>query len=414
MRRSKRESKHRIAIERILEGRNGLVDLNALRALAVEAGGFMTNALRQRAWPLLLGIDRSAKRDTRQLDLSSHRDARQVSLDIPRSLFHFDAMKRVSVEELRRQQARLGDVVNTVLVRHPRLNYLQGFHDVCSIPLLVSGSDVATATTWAETLAVAYFETALRSSITPIVEQVGLLDVLVRHADAELAEYIVRSGVQPFFAVSWVITWFAHNFAGLAPLTRVWDVLIGAHPMMSLYVSAALVLQLRPRIMAAECEHTVLHALLQRPPVDDLPGGGVDELVRRAAALFADFPPARLEERVRRGATPSPTALASLPTVRPNPHLLVTQPSDAALSRAARDGRRRQRRPASGSEAHVAARPAKQRRRTTRAHHFLCPRPAKGSPQRALHDLIYLLIATYTSALIYASLRHIVRLPRSG
>ncbi|CAN0383613.1 unnamed protein product, partial [Hapterophycus canaliculatus] len=39
--------------------------------------------------------------------------------------------------------------------------------------------------------------------------------------------------------MSWVLTWFSHDLQDLATVARLYDVLLGAHPTLILYISAA-------------------------------------------------------------------------------------------------------------------------------------------------------------------------------
>ena len=50
----------------------------------------------------------------------------------------------------------------------------------------------------------------------------------------------------PFFALSWFITWFAHNLQSLAQISRLFDLLLASHPLMPLYVSAVAMQVCRP------------------------------------------------------------------------------------------------------------------------------------------------------------------------
>lgn len=54
------------------------------------------------------------------------------------------------------------------------------------------------------------------------------------------------------FAVSWVITWFAHDIGSLGSIERIYDFFLASHPLMNLYLSASLLrLYRRPLIQVA-------------------------------------------------------------------------------------------------------------------------------------------------------------------
>lgn len=57
-------------------------------------------------------------------------------------------------------------------------------------------------------------------------------------ADARLADHIAGAGIMPYFALSWYITWFAHDVAALPKVARLFDLFMASHPLMPLYVGA--------------------------------------------------------------------------------------------------------------------------------------------------------------------------------
>lgn len=45
--------------------------------------------------------------------------------------------------------------------------------------------------------------------------------------------------VEPYYCMAWVLTWFAHDLPNLHAVARLYDVLLGAHPSLIIYISAA-------------------------------------------------------------------------------------------------------------------------------------------------------------------------------
>ncbi|GBB95077.1 hypothetical protein RclHR1_02470021 [Rhizophagus clarus] len=70
-----------------------------------------------------------------------HKDERQVLLDVDRSFVYYP--KGISNAEKKQKQSELNDVIVGILRRHPNLAYYQGFHDICSVLLLVLGNKEA-------------------------------------------------------------------------------------------------------------------------------------------------------------------------------------------------------------------------------------------------------------------------------
>ncbi|RUP43469.1 hypothetical protein BC936DRAFT_137129, partial [Jimgerdemannia flammicorona] len=95
------------------------------------------------------------------------------------------------------RQRELHDMIVEILWRNPRLNYYQGFHDVCTCFLLVLGK---------------------REAI-PAAENVAL------------------TGVMPFYTLSWVLTWFSHDLTDFDKVMRLFDLFMASTPLMPVYAA---------------------------------------------------------------------------------------------------------------------------------------------------------------------------------
>ncbi len=71
-----------------------------------------------------------------------------------------------------------------------------------------------------------------------VVQYSGPISVPFTQADARLADHIAAAGIMPYFALSWYITWFAHDIAALPKVSRLFDLFMASHPLMPLYVGA--------------------------------------------------------------------------------------------------------------------------------------------------------------------------------
>ncbi len=102
----------------------GTVDLRALRKLSRLEGGFLTNQIRARVWPKLLGVNRFDIPDYRSF-IDPHRDDSQVKVDVERSLWRVDKTEkwRDAYREDRRQA--LCDIIMAVLCRNSDIYYYQ-------------------------------------------------------------------------------------------------------------------------------------------------------------------------------------------------------------------------------------------------------------------------------------------------
>ena len=100
------------------------VDLKALRKISRLDGGFMSNQIRSRVWPKLLGVNRYDIPDYRSF-IDPHRDDSQVKVDVERSLWRIDQTKawRETYREDRRKA--LCDIIMAILCRNADLYYYQ-------------------------------------------------------------------------------------------------------------------------------------------------------------------------------------------------------------------------------------------------------------------------------------------------
>jgi hypothetical protein len=83
------------------------------------------------------------------------------------------------------------------------VHYYQGLHDVAAALLLVAGELPA-------------FDMLCRLAtghLHPVIELLGLMQLIVREADSELAAFLEQQGLPPFYALSWFITWFSHDLS---------------------------------------------------------------------------------------------------------------------------------------------------------------------------------------------------------
>jgi hypothetical protein len=195
------------------------------------------------------------------------------------------------------------------------VHYYQGLHDVASVLLLVAGEP--SAFDMLCRLSVGHLRDATRPSLDAVIELLGLLGPIVAAADEELARFLQQQGLPPFYALSWAITWFAHDLRDfgevrvrawcvcvcvcvvgcaegwgeqlgcfvtaargvtvncrlppaaaaahpahtLEQVCRLFDLFMATHPLMPLYVGAAAMHSQRAQLLAAE-EMPVLHSKL--------------------------------------------------------------------------------------------------------------------------------------------------------
>lgn len=110
----------------------------------------------------------------------------RVQLDVVRSLFHL--LPGGSPEQLAQRQCELKRVITGVVASHPDVHYYQGLHDVAGVLLLVLGEDAAYV--HLERLVQHHLRDCTRSNLSPVMNLLKLLPVLLARADPQLGAFI--------------------------------------------------------------------------------------------------------------------------------------------------------------------------------------------------------------------------------
>jgi hypothetical protein len=98
-----------------------------------------------------------------------------------------------------------------------------------------------------------------------VSRMLDLLFTVVGGEDAALRSFIARSGVQPYFSLPWVLTWFAHSVASFECVCRMFDLFVVSDCSMPLFVSAAVVLWARaPALQSVDCEYSAVHSFYSK------------------------------------------------------------------------------------------------------------------------------------------------------
>lgn len=174
--------------------------------------------------------------------------------------------------------------------RFAAVHYYQGLHDVASVLLLVAGERAAFAIL--RRLAAGPLRDATRPTLDPVLELLGFMAPLLEAADPELADLAASVGLPPYYALSWFITWFAHDVRGLGAAARLFDLFLATHPLMPLYVGAAAMRGQRRALLAAgrgDGGMPALHSALTN--LDVLSGTSADRLACEALELYRRLRP---------------------------------------------------------------------------------------------------------------------------
>lgn len=182
-----------------------------LKEISRLKGGFITNQIRAKVWPKLLGINRYNLLDYKKL-IKSHHDERQVRVDIDRSFWSLDCARAWSDRRLNRKRTDLSNIIIALLSHNPGYYYFQGLHDVVTVFLLVFNDNPMTFAV-VEQVCQRYLVDYMRRDFSSLSKIMKLIMVLIKRADPELSEFLEQSETEPFFATSWLITWLSHDIS---------------------------------------------------------------------------------------------------------------------------------------------------------------------------------------------------------
>ena len=114
-------------------------------------------------------------------------------------------------------------------------------------------------------LSLSHFREPMRDSFHEItcVLRVSIFPLMARF-DPQVHDYLIEANMEPFFALSWVLTWFSHDIKDVRVAARLFDAFIVSHPLLPIYVTVAMVLHPVNRriILKTECDFAEIHSAL--------------------------------------------------------------------------------------------------------------------------------------------------------
>jgi len=266
-------------------------NLPLLRELSRQ--GFVNNNARRKVWPLLLGIDVTnlvaAEEAATEGKKLSHSYEDQVEKDVQRSMFHFDITKKFIENYRESSRKALSRIINSVFEENPNFHYTQGFHDITSVFYIVCGEKLGKAMT--ESLSKRHIRDSLRPNLEVIQMILTLIFPLINLEDEDVFKFLSRSNVQPYFALSWVLTWYSHNIENFGAVTRLYDFFIASRPLMPLYFSVAVIISLREKLFKVQCDYPHVHQFFQNFSGETI---NLSEAIEEAWRLSEKYPPLRL------------------------------------------------------------------------------------------------------------------------
>jgi hypothetical protein len=171
-----------------------------------------------------------------------------------RSLWNYKQNQEWDSAYRDQRRALLTDIIISILRKHTtsvtntdapstapqqqQLYYYQGYHDVISVIIQIIDADsLSFAIT--DTISTRYLRDCMLPDFKVMAKSLSLLKYLLSVCDEDVHSKCVRNYVEPFFALSWIITWFSHDMDDLEDVARCYDVLLASPPCYALYLSVA-------------------------------------------------------------------------------------------------------------------------------------------------------------------------------
>ncbi|KAJ3792620.1 rab-GTPase-TBC domain-containing protein [Lentinula aff. detonsa] len=240
------------------------------RQKSLEPGGFGED--RVLYWSKLLNININDNVDT-EIDietLPAHPDEQQIRLDTDRSFVMYPD------GDVQGHQESLNELLVSLFRRHPSLSYFQGYHDIITVLFLTLPPSLRYPC--AEKVSLHWTRDAMGDGLEPVLGLLRFLAKLIAAIDSELAKLLRRVAPLPYFALSNLLTMFAHNVPTLPLIQHIFDYLLARPPIAIVYLTAAVILARKDELLALDEEDGdlgMLHSLLGAlPQISDDPISG--------------------------------------------------------------------------------------------------------------------------------------------
>ncbi|XP_051872351.1 TBC1 domain family member 20 isoform X2 [Pristis pectinata] len=239
------------------------VDVRTLRQCAVSEGGLLSDEIRRKVWPKLLNVN----------------------------VYDLPPKPRMRADQRAVLQEQLINVILYVLQRNKQLHYYQGYHDIVVTFLLVVGERMAIALM--EILSSHHLRDFMDPTMDSTKHILNYLMPILEQVKPDLHVFMKRAEVGTIFALSWLITWYGHVLSEFRHTVRLYDFFLASHPLMPVYLAAAIVLHREQEVLKCECEMASVHQLLSKIP-HNLP---YEKLIIKAEELYSQYPPAELAKQ---------------------------------------------------------------------------------------------------------------------
>lgn len=175
-----------------------------------------------------------------------------------------------------------------MLRTNPLLHYFQGYHDIAQVFLLVLGGSEPAYSVMSR-VSLLRIRDYMLATLSPATKHLQLIPHILRSADDELAAHL--GDTPPYFALSAVLTLYAHDMQEYTDIVRLYDFVLAHEPVMSLYLFTALIVHRREELLEIPRDEPdmLLFKLSKLPQPLDL-----QALIDTCLQIFGSCPPEQL------------------------------------------------------------------------------------------------------------------------
>jgi len=125
-------------------------------------------------------------------------------------------------------------------------------------------------------IGVCHLRDALRKDFSEVIStlKITLFPLIEALGDYEVHDYLMKSKQEPYFALSWIITWFSHDVVDSGIAKRIFDACLASHPLLPVYLSIAMILHPYNRRLVLDkhdSDFASVHSRLCQLPKNSLP-----------------------------------------------------------------------------------------------------------------------------------------------
>lgn len=141
-----------------------------------------------------------------------------------------------------------------------------------------------------------YLRDLMRPNMNIIHLLVEVMLSVLEVSDPKVHKKLACLSVPPFFCVSWLLTWFAHDVRSLMTAQVLFDYFLTSHPVAIIYAAAVVPVLFRKELLQMNGSEAQIHQWLKELPKRISP----TSLVMETKRLMSEYPIAKIKISNRR------------------------------------------------------------------------------------------------------------------